>query len=108
MKNSLQHIIIRNFTTESGIQYENIQLSCQLFGKALGKSPVVLVNHALTGNSDVAGKKGWWSAIIGPDKTIDTNSYTVLAFNIPGNGFDGFLMENYKSFIARDVARIFC
>ena len=107
MKNSLQHIIIRNFTTESGIQYENIQLSYQLFGKALGKAPVVLVNHALTGNSDVAGKKGWWSAIIGPDKTIDTNSYTVLAFNIPGNGFDGFLMENYKSFIARDVARIF-
>ena len=107
MKDQLQHIIINDFTTESGTQFLDLQLSYQLFGQELGTAPVVLVNHALTGNSDVAGKNGWWKDIIGTKKTIDTNTYTILAFNIPGNGFDGFLIEDYKSFIARDVARIF-
>ncbi|MFT5673593.1 MAG: aspartokinase/homoserine dehydrogenase 1 [Polaribacter sp.] len=107
MKNQLQHIIINNFTTESGTQFHDIQLSYQLFGQELGTAPTVLVNHALTGNSDVAGENGWWKDIIGNDKTIDTNTYTILGFNIPGNGFDGFVIEDYKSFIARDVANLF-
>jgi homoserine O-acetyltransferase len=70
----------------------------------------VLVNHALTGNSNVTGSEGWWSALIGPNKPIDTNSFTVLAFNIPGNGYDGksdYLIENYKDFVARDIAKLF-
>ena len=107
MKEHLQHIIIPSFTTESGAQFQNIELSYQLFGQPLGNAPVVLVNHALTGNSNVAGENGWWSEIIGDEKTIDTQKYTVLAFNIPGNGFDGFVVDDYKSFIARDIARIF-
>ena len=41
------------------------------------------------------------------DKVIDTRVYTVLAFNIPGNGYDGFLIENYKDFVARDIAKLF-
>ena len=107
MKHSLHHIILKHFTTESGTQFENIKLSYQLFGLQLGTAPIVLVNHALTGNSNVAGKEGWWSAIIGENKTINTQKYTVLAFNIPGNGFDGFIIDDYKSFIARDIARLF-
>ena len=65
MKEHLQHIIIPSFTTESGAQFQNIELSYQLFGQPLGNAPVVLVNHALTGNSNVAGENGWWSEIIG-------------------------------------------
>jgi homoserine O-acetyltransferase len=65
------------------------------------------VNHALTGNSNVIGEQGWWNDLIGESKTIDTNKYTVLAFNVPGNGYDGFGIENYKDFNARDIARIF-
>lgn len=87
-----------------------INLSYQLFGCALNSAPVVLVNHALTGNSNVAGSEGWWSTLIGPNKAIDTNHFTVLAFNIPGNGFDGHtnhLIEDYKDFVARDVAKLF-
>ncbi len=87
-----------------------INLSYQLFGCALHSAPVVLVNHALTGNSNVAGSEGWWSTLIGPNKAIDTNHFTVLAFNIPGNGFDGHtnhLIEDYKDFVARDVAKLF-
>ncbi|MEC3905632.1 bifunctional aspartate kinase/homoserine dehydrogenase I [Tamlana sp. 2201CG12-4] len=107
MKHSLQYITIHEYTTENGILNAEIKLSYQVFGKDLGTSPIVLVNHALTGNSEVAGKEGWWKDLIGDDKVIDTKLYTVLAFNIPGNGFDGFVIDNYKDFVARDVANIF-
>ncbi|GAA4297713.1 bifunctional aspartate kinase/homoserine dehydrogenase I [Aestuariibaculum suncheonense] len=107
MKNNLQHITISNYSTESGIEIPKISLSYQVFGKALGIAPVVLINHALTGNSNVAGEDGWWKDLVGDDKVIDTNLYTVLAFNIPGNGYDGFVIENYKDFVARDIAKLF-
>jgi len=107
LKTELQHISIKNFITENGINNSVIQLSYQLFGMNLGTAPVVLVNHALTGNSHVAGKDGWWKELIGQDKVIDTKIYTILAFNIPGNGFDGFVIENYKDFVARDIAKLF-
>ena len=107
MENQLQHIKLYNFTTELGAKISEINLSYQVFGRILGTAPVILINHALTGNSDVAGKNGWWQDIVGIDKAINTNEYTILSFNIPGNGFDGFLIENYKDFIARDIAKIF-
>jgi aspartokinase/homoserine dehydrogenase 1 len=107
MKNQVQQIKINNFTTELGAFVPELNLSYQVFGQDLGSAPVILINHALTGNSTVAGKNGWWQTIVGKEKAINTNVYTVLSFNIPGNGFDGFLIENYKDFIARDIARIF-
>ena len=107
MKNQLQHIKIKNFTTELGAAVLELNLSYQVFGKEIGTAPIVLINHALTGNSEVAGKEGWWQDIVGEEKVIDTAVYTILSFNVPGNGFDGFLIENYKDFIARDIANIF-
>ena len=103
----LKHIKITNFIPEKGTVGQNINLSYQLFGQDLYTAPVVLVNHALTGNSDVAGENGWWSDLVGENKVIDTNQYTILSFNIPGNGFDGYVIENYKDFVARDIANIF-
>ena len=94
------------FTTRSGYRLD-IKLSYELFGRPLYSAPVVLVNHALTGNSKVSGSGGWWADLIGPAKTIDTDYYTILAFNIPGNGYDGFLIEEYQEFVARDIAQVF-
>ncbi|WP_159017938.1 bifunctional aspartate kinase/homoserine dehydrogenase I [Algibacter sp. L3A6] len=107
MKHPLQHITIKNYRTESDVLNAELNLSYQVFGKPLGSAPIVLINHALTGNSDVAGEDGWWLDLVGDDKVIDTKLYSVLAFNIPGNSYDGFVVENYKDFIARDVAKIF-
>ncbi|MHB0754525.1 bifunctional aspartate kinase/homoserine dehydrogenase I [Polaribacter sp. M15] len=107
MKHPLQHIKIKDFTTEAGVLIPELNLSYQVFGKELGTAPVVLINHALTGNSEVGGKNGWWKDIVGKEKAIDTTVYTVLSFNIPGNGFDEFLIDNYKDFIARDIAKLF-
>ena len=102
----LQKLEIKSFTTLSGAT-QDLQLSYQLFGQPLHSAPIVLVNHALTGNSNVAGEKGWWSDLIGDGKCIDTQRYTVLSFNIPGNGHDGFVIDNYKDFVAGDIAKIF-
>ncbi|CAM1366918.1 Aspartate kinase [Tenacibaculum soleae] len=108
MKNTLAHINIVDFTTESGVLLSKIALSYQVFGEKLGTAPVVLINHALTGNSNVADvTDGWWKELIGKNKAVNTQKYTVLCFNIPGNGYDGFLIENYKDFIARDIAKVF-
>ncbi len=107
LKEELLHIKIANYLTLSGVVIEELDLSYQLFGKELGTAPIILVNHALTGNSNVAGSTGWWKDLIGEQKVINTNTYTVLCFNIPGNGYDGFVIENYKGFVARDIAKLF-
>ncbi|WP_034923574.1 alpha/beta fold hydrolase [Gillisia sp. CAL575] len=105
----LQKIKISNFKNNAGTIQE-LQLTYQIFGRELGTAPIVLVNHALTGNSAVTGKNGWWKEIIGIDKSIDLKDYTVLAFNNPGNGFDGeesHLLLNYKDFNLRDIAKLY-
>ena len=102
----LHHLKIKDYTTLSGT-VQDIDLSYQLFGAPLHSAPIVLVNHALTGNSNASGTDGWWSVLIGKGKCIDTKKYTVLSFNIPGNGYDKFVIENYKDFVAGDMALIF-
>ena len=107
MNQELSYIHVKDFTTQSGFHISTLQLSYQLFGLELGTAPVVLVNHALTANSLVAGEYGWWNQVIGKNKTIDTNNFTIIAFNIPGNGYDGLLIDNYKDFVAKDIANLF-
>ncbi|MFH6933664.1 alpha/beta fold hydrolase [Flavobacterium sp. FlaQc-30] len=107
MENRPNPIIIQDFITESGALYSSLPLSFTLSGRPLHTAPIVLVNHALTGNAQVTGKNGWWNDLVGEEKTIDTNKYTVLAFNVPGNGNDSFIIENYQDFTTRDIARIF-
>jgi homoserine O-acetyltransferase len=105
LKTELKYINL-SYQTNSNKEY-NIPLSYQLFGKDLFTAPIILVNHALTGNSDVSGEKGWWKKLIGENQFIDTNKYTVLCFNIPGNGYDNFLIDEYEDFTPLDIANIF-
>jgi len=99
---------LQNYTTFSGGHNDELSLSYQLFGQPLHNAPIVLVNHALTGNSDVAGEeRGWWKQLVGDSKLIDTSHFTVVAFNVPGNGYDGELLTNYRDFTAKDIARLF-
>ncbi|MDY8136531.1 alpha/beta fold hydrolase [Aquimarina sp. 2201CG5-10] len=106
----LQEIYIAEYTTLKGELLHSIPLTYEVFGKPLSSAPIVLVNHALTGNSTVCGENGWWNGLIGEGKCIDTNKYTILSFNIPGNGYDGVekhLISDHKAFNARDIAAIF-
>ncbi len=106
----LQKLQIDDFVTVKGKRISEISLTYQVFGKPLQTAPVVLVNHALTGNSTVCGENGWWNGLIGEGKPIDTTRYTILSFDIPGNGYDGVeenLIQDYKQYTARDIAAIF-
>ena len=54
-------------------------------------SNAVLVEHALTGDTHVTGDAGpghptagWWSALVGPGKALDTDRYFVVAANVIG------------------------
>jgi len=56
------------------------------------KSNVILILHALSGDSHVAGyyseadtKPGWWDIMVGPGKGIDTEKYFVICSNIIGS-----------------------
>ena len=106
MKTPLQHITLKNKKLVSG-KILDINLSYQIFGPDLHSAPIILVNHALTGNSNVTGENGWWNSLIGENKIIDTNKYAVVCFNIPGNGFDGALIDDYQDFKTKDIANIF-
>ena len=105
----LKHIELLDFETRTGFKTD-IHLSYEIFGKPLHSAPIVMVNHALTGNSTICGDQGWWADLIGVGKCINTEEFTILAFNIPGNGYDkqkSHLIENYKAFTAFDIAQIF-
>ena len=103
----LEHLTIPNFITENGKIHSSIILSYQMFGLNHAKAPVVLVNHSLTGNSNISGEDGWWNSIIGKNKLIDTDKYSVIAFNIPGNGANNYFIKSYSDFTLRDIAKLF-
>lgn len=103
----LQKLIISDYTVQSGFHFKELPLTYEVFGKELGTAPIVLATHALTGNSNVAGENGWWTSLIGSEKCINLNQNTVLSFNIPGNGYDEFLIENYEDISLFDVANWF-
>lgn len=103
----LQFLSIPSYTTEAGVELKDYRLSYEVAGPTLGSAPIVLVHHALTGNSSVAGPEGWWAQLIGPGQTIDSKHYTILAFNIPGNAYDGRDCPLALGFSLRDVAELF-
>jgi len=105
LKTELKYIDL-SYRTNSKKEY-HIPLSYQLFGKDLFSAPIILVNHALTGNSNVSGENGWWKQLIGENQVIDTNTYTILCFNIPGNGYDDFFIDESEDFTPSDIANIF-
>lgn len=104
----LHDLVIENFENSAG-SVQDIYLSYQFFGRSPEEAPIILVNHALTGNSLVTGSQGWWKDLIGKSKCIDIDKFCILAFNIPGNGFKGHedqFFENYKEFSLTDIAKI--
>ena len=54
------------------------------------RSNAVLVCHALTGDQYVAerhpvtGRAGWWDAVVGPGRAVDTDRYFVICANVLG------------------------
>ncbi len=104
----LKYITLKNITTKSGVSIPEITLSYEVFGDENALSiNGILVIHALTGSSHVGGDDGWWTNIVGAGKSINTLKHPVIAFNVPGNGFDGVLLDEFDKFNAGDIADLF-
>jgi homoserine O-acetyltransferase len=78
---------------ESGAHIGPVTIAYETCG-TLNKdnSNVILVLHALSGDSHLAGyydakdaKPGWWDIMVGPGKGIDTDKYFVICSNIIGS-----------------------
>ena len=77
---------------DSGARLGPVTLAYETYGTLNENgSNVVLVPHALTGDSHAAGyysenddKPGWWDNMIGPGKGVDTDKYFVVCSNVLG------------------------
>ncbi|MER6119193.1 homoserine O-acetyltransferase [Streptomyces sp. NPDC001743] len=77
---------------ESGGALPDVRLAYETWGRpAPDGSNAVLVLHALTGDSHVAGHAepghptaGWWDALVGPGRALDTDRWFVVAPNVLG------------------------
>ena len=106
MSTKLYYHKFENFRLSSG-QNVSLRLSYQTFGLKLGKAPLVVVNHSLTGDSNISGDKGWWSELIGSKKMIDTHKFCVMCINIPGNIKEKRGFNYGNKWILHDVAKLF-
>jgi len=95
-----------NFKLSSG-ENVSLSLSYQTFGLQLGKGPLVVVNHSLTGDSNISGDNGWWSDLIGSKKMINTDKFCVMCINIPGNIQEKRGFNYGNKWILSDVAKLF-
>jgi homoserine O-acetyltransferase/O-succinyltransferase len=70
----------------------DVRVAYETWGElAPDRSNAVLVLHALTGDSHVAGVEepghptpGWWDGVVGPGRAIDTDRWFVVAPNVLG------------------------
>lgn len=73
-------------TLESGCTLDHITVTYQTWGRRNSdQSNVILICHALTGDSNVADDDGWWTHYVGKSKVIDTSRFYVICMNVLGS-----------------------
>jgi homoserine O-acetyltransferase len=83
---------IGSLTTESGAVIDDVCIAIQRWGElSPTRDNVVVVLHALTGDSHITGPAGpghptpgWWDGVAGPGAPIDTNRWCAVATNVLG------------------------
>jgi len=90
-KNIKKIIIKKPLTLDCGKTINNYPLAYETYGKLNEKKDnAILAFHALSGDQFVSGinpitnKSGWWSHLVGPNKSIDTNKFFVICANVIG------------------------
>ena len=76
---------------DAGGRLDQWTIAYQTYGALnADKTNAILICHALTGDQHVAnrhpitGKSGWWTAMVGPGRPIDTDRYFVICSNVVG------------------------
>ncbi len=79
-------------TLENGAVLDDVSIAVQRWGElSPDRDNVVMVLHALTGDSHVVGPAGpghptpgWWDGVAGPGAPIDTTKWCAIATNVLG------------------------
>jgi homoserine O-acetyltransferase len=87
-----QHAVFTDgLQLDCGIELGRLEVAYRTYGQLNGTaSNAILICHALTGDQYVAephpltGKPGWWGAVVGPGRPIDTDRYFVICANVLG------------------------
>jgi homoserine O-acetyltransferase len=88
----LGFVDIGSLVIESGAVIDDVCIAIQRWGElSPTRDNVVVVLHALTGDSHVTGPAGpghptpgWWDGVIGPGAPIDTDRWCAVATNVLG------------------------
>lgn len=77
---------LASYTTRAGATIPNVRIGYESMGRLNAEGTnAILVNHFFSGDShafgryEAGGPAGYWDAIIGPGKAIDTNRFFVLS-----------------------------
>ncbi len=76
-----------SFTTQSGETIPNVTVGWEAYGELNdARDNVILITHFFSGTSHAAGRyetdgepTGYWDAIIGPGKPLDTDEYYIIS-----------------------------
>ena len=98
IKENIKTLIIEKpLKLDCGQIINNFPLAYETYGVLnKNKDNAILIFHALTGDQFVTGtnpitnKDGWWSFVVGPNKSIDTNKYFVICANVIGGCMGSF------------------
>lgn len=82
-----KEFITENFETFGGENISEVRVGWEAYGELNeAKDNVILITHFFSGNSHAAGRyaesdpfPGYWDAIIGPGKAIDTDKFYVIS-----------------------------
>lgn len=78
---------LENFTTQGGETIPDVSVGWEAYGELNdARDNVILITHFFSGTSHAAGRyeadgepTGYWDAIIGPGKPLDTDEYYIIA-----------------------------
>ncbi|MFI0472197.1 homoserine O-acetyltransferase [Halomonas sp. HMF6819] len=82
-----QSFEIERFTTQSGETIPNVRVGWEAYGELNeARDNVILITHFFSGTSHAAGRyeesdvlAGYWDAIIGPGKPLDTDRFYIIS-----------------------------
>ena len=78
---------MENFTTQGGMTIPEVTVGWEAYGELNdARDNVILITHFFSGTSHAAGRyeedgqpTGYWDAIIGPGKPLDTDEYYIIS-----------------------------
>ena len=91
---------IGRLVLHSGETLDNVKQHTTIYGDMVAADEIVLVTHALSGNSRAAD---WWASLIGPGRLFDPARQCIIAINALGSCYGSSGPQSRRAFPAITV-----